>query len=205
MPRSHTAKGRAARDRIVRASERLFAARGYHGTSMRDIAAGVRLPLATVVYHFARKETLYAAVLEEIAAELEVVIGGALAADPRVDSLARALVRWTDDRPGRVMLVMREVLDNRARLARATRFPMAPLTRTLTAFARAVGARQPEIAITHVLGALLFTVAARPTVERIVGEARHRAIRRAYEAEAVELVGRVLAPGRRAPTPRRRS
>lgn len=194
MPRSHTAKGRAARDRIVRASERLFAASGYHGTSMRDIAAGVRLPLATVVYHFARKQSLYAAVLGDIAAELEVVIGGALAADARVDSLARALVRWTDDRPGRVMLVMRELLDNRGRLARASRFPMAPLLRTLTGFVKAAaGSRQPEIAVIHALGALSFAVAAQPTLERIVGAARHRAIRRAYEAEAVDFVRRALS------------
>ncbi|MBL0219325.1 MAG: helix-turn-helix transcriptional regulator [Myxococcales bacterium] len=37
--RSHTPKGRQTRDRIVSVAEALLAERGFHGTSMRDIAA----------------------------------------------------------------------------------------------------------------------------------------------------------------------
>ena len=68
--RSHTPKGKLARERILRASEPLFADWGFHGTSMRDIAEAVELPLASVVYHFGKKEKLYAALLGEIAAHL---------------------------------------------------------------------------------------------------------------------------------------
>ena len=76
--RSHTPKGTRARDRIVRAAEKLFAGAGVRGASMRDVAEATGLPLASVVYHFAKKEQLYGAVLDAIGAELGVEIDRAL-------------------------------------------------------------------------------------------------------------------------------
>ena len=46
-------------ERIVKAATRLFAMRGYHGTSMRDIAREVLLTVATVQQHAGSKEMLY--------------------------------------------------------------------------------------------------------------------------------------------------
>ena len=51
--RSHTPKGQRAREHILATAEDAFAERGFHGTSMRDLAAAADLPLATLVYHFA--------------------------------------------------------------------------------------------------------------------------------------------------------
>src|SRR3569832_191990 len=68
LERSQTPTGMRARDRILIAAERLIAERGFYGTSMRDIASAARLPLATTVYHFAKKEQLYASILGDIAA-----------------------------------------------------------------------------------------------------------------------------------------
>ncbi len=55
----------SARERILRSAARLYAVRGYAGTSMREIAnaAGVTKPL--IYYHFASKERLYATLLRE--------------------------------------------------------------------------------------------------------------------------------------------
>jgi AcrR family transcriptional regulator len=46
-------------DRIVEAATRLFADKGYHGTSMRDIAREVGLHVATVQQHVGSKAQLY--------------------------------------------------------------------------------------------------------------------------------------------------
>lgn len=50
------------RDRILRSAERLFAAHGYDGISMRDIAAGADAQLALIHYHFGTKLDLYRAI-----------------------------------------------------------------------------------------------------------------------------------------------
>jgi len=46
------------RDRILRTAERLFAAHGYGGVSMRDLAAAARVNIASIGYHFDSKEGL---------------------------------------------------------------------------------------------------------------------------------------------------
>jgi AcrR family transcriptional regulator len=239
--RSQTPKGRLARDTILVAAEELFTTHGFHGASVRDVAASAGLPLATVVYHFAKKEQLYAAVLDAIGSELldrldaldravasgvaeahgkraparsriggksaearvdafapaRSRIGGELA-EARVDALARALVQWTREQPGRVQLLLRELLDNPARVTKATRLPLAPFLERATEIvaaaqrARVLAAQPPELAVLHLVGALSYVVAARPTVDRIIGRARARALAASYEAEALAVARRIL-------------
>ncbi|QKV19602.1 TetR/AcrR family transcriptional regulator [Oricola thermophila] len=51
------------RARILDAAELLFAANGYEGTSMRDIAAAAQVPVALVNFHGGAKEELFATVV----------------------------------------------------------------------------------------------------------------------------------------------
>jgi AcrR family transcriptional regulator len=51
------------RERILKAAERLFAERGYEGTSIRAIVAKARVNQAAINYHFAGKDGLYREVL----------------------------------------------------------------------------------------------------------------------------------------------
>jgi AcrR family transcriptional regulator len=52
------------RERLLEAAERLFAARGFRGVSLRELTAAARVNLAAVSYHFGSKEELLRAVLE---------------------------------------------------------------------------------------------------------------------------------------------
>src|SRR5579862_7856298 len=58
-----TRPSEVTRERILKAAERLFAERGYEGTSIRAIVAKARVNQAAVNYHFAGKEGLYREVL----------------------------------------------------------------------------------------------------------------------------------------------
>ncbi|MEJ7597687.1 MAG: TetR/AcrR family transcriptional regulator [Kofleriaceae bacterium] len=176
--RSHTPKGQRARDRIVTAAETLLATRGFHGTSTREVAAAAKLPLATTIYHFPRQEQLYAAVLERIAAELVdelATVGREPDADLALDQLAQVLARWAARRPDRVRLLLRELLDNPLRLPHVHKLPLAPVLAHAAAIVRAGVAAgvadvdDAELCVLHFVGALSYFVAARPTVERIVG------------------------------------
>jgi AcrR family transcriptional regulator len=51
------------RERILKAAERLFAERGYDGTSIRTIVAKARVNQAAINYHFDGKDGLYREVL----------------------------------------------------------------------------------------------------------------------------------------------
>jgi AcrR family transcriptional regulator len=60
---------------IIRAAARLFATRGYAGTSMRDIAAAVGMLPGSLYYHFPSKDML----IEEIFIAASAALGAAVA------------------------------------------------------------------------------------------------------------------------------
>lgn len=186
--RSQTPKGQRARTAILEAAEGLLVTHGFHGTSMRDIAKEAGLPLASVVYHFPKKERLYAEVLLDIAAELTAGLETAQSAD----DLAKVLVQWSINSPHRVVLLLRELLDNPSRIQKASKFPLAPFMIRAAELARASGAPAPELAVFQVVGAVSYVVASRPTVERIVGAARSKQIMANYEADMLAFARQAL-------------
>ncbi len=62
-PRRHKARAREASiERILDAAEQLFAELGYHGVTLKDVAARVGVSSTLIHYHFAGKESIYEAV-----------------------------------------------------------------------------------------------------------------------------------------------
>lgn len=101
------------RQRILDAAVDLFGTRGVDAVSLDEIARDVGVRKQTVLYWFESKDVLVDAVLEEVAAELLVVIDAAIRAaadDPldRVDAVVRAVFRPAVRRPALLGLV-REV------------------------------------------------------------------------------------------------
>lgn len=56
--------GDETRERILDAAEELFAAHGFHGTSMRDVASAMECGIALVKYHFGTKDLLFESVVK---------------------------------------------------------------------------------------------------------------------------------------------
>ena len=61
------------RERILNEAERLFAERGYDGTSVRNVAAAAGLQLQAIGYHFGPKENLFETVVERRAVVLNAM------------------------------------------------------------------------------------------------------------------------------------
>jgi AcrR family transcriptional regulator len=61
-------------DRIVAIAATLFAEHGYHGLSMRALAAAVGLNIATIHYHISSKQELYRMVFRRLAEREHAVI-----------------------------------------------------------------------------------------------------------------------------------
>jgi AcrR family transcriptional regulator len=56
-------------DRIVAAATRLFATKGYDGTSTKEVCQAAGANIAAIHYHFGSKENLYRHIIEQFAAE----------------------------------------------------------------------------------------------------------------------------------------
>src|ERR1700759_5549487 len=94
---------RPRREEILDEATRLFAERGYEGTSMADLAETVGLRKASLFHHFASKELLYAAVLERLVDEVGAAIAKAMLAEGdfacRLDALCDAITVVLGEQP----------------------------------------------------------------------------------------------------------
>jgi AcrR family transcriptional regulator len=106
---------RPRREEILDEATKLFAVRGYEGTSMADLAECVGLRKASLFHHFTSKEVLYAAVLERLVVRVgQTVAAGTMAPgsfEERLDSIADAITAVLCEQPFAARLVIREVMD----------------------------------------------------------------------------------------------
>jgi AcrR family transcriptional regulator len=100
------------RRRVLDAALRAFGTRGYEATSLDALAAELGIRKQTILYHFASKEVLLEAVIDDASAELVAVIEGVLgvAGDGwgRVDAIVRSVFRLAGRRP-QLLGFLREV------------------------------------------------------------------------------------------------
>jgi AcrR family transcriptional regulator len=67
------------REEILAAAKRVFAARGFHATTMADVAKAARLSYGSIYWYFPSKEALFHALMEAEEAALRARIAAALA------------------------------------------------------------------------------------------------------------------------------
>jgi AcrR family transcriptional regulator len=194
------ARGDRARERIVAVAETEFAERGFYGASVRELATALGMPTASLLHHYPTKEKIYDAVLANIASELGSVIGDALEGKANTRTKLRRLViafiEWTEGHPARSRLLLRELMDNRGRVAAAKRMHLAPVVDRIAGLLHEGIARgemrkvDPFLATIWLAGAIAYFEAAHPTLERI---APHGAgVRAAWRREAVSLMERAV-------------
>jgi len=80
-------RAEATRLALVAAARRLFAERGYHGVSVRDVTAAAGVTRGALAHHFADKQDLFLAVFDAV--ERELIAAGAGQPDPEADPWTR--------------------------------------------------------------------------------------------------------------------
>lgn len=75
LPRRRDEARALFRNAILDAAEAVFAERGFHGARIQDIAASARIAVGTVYNHFAHKDDVLSALLEERTEELLAQLG----------------------------------------------------------------------------------------------------------------------------------
>jgi TetR/AcrR family transcriptional regulator len=112
-PSSPTWKNR--RECILDAATELFAERGYHGTSMADLAEKVGLRKPSLFHHFATKDALYNAVFERLIEQLGGIIMSEAQTEGtfvvRLDRMTEAIVTALGVQASAASLCIREMMD----------------------------------------------------------------------------------------------
>lgn len=103
-----------AKAKILLAAEELFAARGYAGAGIRDIATGAGVNGAMIHYYFGNKEGLYHAIIDSAAARVQQMlveaIGGAHSTEQRLTRFVSAYAEYIFTHPNLARILHRELL-----------------------------------------------------------------------------------------------
>jgi AcrR family transcriptional regulator len=116
---SQTSGGETTRQAILEASYRLFTEQGYHGTSMRAIAAQAGITAGSIYNHFTDKEQIIQAVILKYHPILRILphlseVEGA-SADELIRDAAHRLAQEVETDPGVLNLVFVELIDLRGK------------------------------------------------------------------------------------------
>lgn len=106
--------GHERRVLILDAALRTFAANGYDGTSMDEIATGAGISKAVVYDHVASKRDLYTQLLDAIRTEIEALVEQALRVpgadgEERVRAAVDAIYRYVEEHPEASRLLVLEL------------------------------------------------------------------------------------------------
>jgi AcrR family transcriptional regulator len=117
------------RERILDVAEALFAARGFAGASMREIAGAADLTAASLYNHFEGKDALYAAVLERGIRPLVLLMQSRAGqdGDDNAAALVGEVMEHLRTRPHLPRLIQLEVLTGGEHLVRLARDWVRPL------------------------------------------------------------------------------
>lgn len=172
--RTNEAAESAVRRRCIHAATRLFAARGFDGTSVQAIADELGVTKQAVLHHFASKEALreavLAAMLDHWRDTLPRLLVAASASDERFEALFGELHRFFMADPDRARLLVRELLDRPDAIRRLLRQTVRPWLGAVAAYIRDGQARglhyaevDPEAYLIHILSLVLTAAAGAAT------------------------------------------
>jgi AcrR family transcriptional regulator len=172
-----TSSQAAGRQCILEAAQRLFAAHGYHGASIRDIVQACGVSNAALYYHFGSKQNLYFEVLREYVAavvdQLHKVDTGAGTCRGRLARVALAYARIILESQNVLETLLRDLAEfDRADIARL----IPGLSRQIPAAFAAiledgVAAGQVRPVHTHRAGLLMMGMVNAITVRRLYTKA----------------------------------
>jgi AcrR family transcriptional regulator len=198
--------------RVIRAAGTLFAERGFHGTTMRDIAERAGANVASGHYHFGSKRDLYLAVLRAAFAEVRGLLerGGVQVDESALDAMTPAELEALLEKRLALMLgsllgpppslhgtlMMREMLDPSDALPIVVSEFIQPMTADIAAIVRRLAPRLDEErvfwCVASIVGQALFYRLTRPATLRILAMADFTP---AYEARLADHIARFAMGG----------
>ena len=162
-------------DAILDAATELFAEKGFSGVSVQEIAVRAGTHKTTVLYHFATKDALHEAVLDQALGRIAEVMGEFLAGEFRRDRVAYLLdqmLAFYAEHPSLARLLERELLEPTGSEAYLERFVDPIYVPAVASFERAIQAGHirpvdPALFVHDAHVTLISYFCHRPLLERL--------------------------------------
>lgn len=115
-----TNEATARRDEIIRVAAQIFAAKGYHATTLDEIARELGVTKPALYYHVRNKEEILREIINKIMEPMETAIkvgGSGLSPREKIESIIQILVRFGAERKETTLIAFEElkILPKRSR------------------------------------------------------------------------------------------
>ncbi|MCR9162342.1 MAG: TetR/AcrR family transcriptional regulator [Nannocystaceae bacterium] len=165
---------------IVEQATRLFAARGFVGASLQDIAKAVGIRKPSLLYHFPSKDDLRRSVLEQMLEHWNEVVPKILRAatsgHEQFDAIGEETIKFFSEDPDRARVLLRELLDRPDEMGPLVRKHVQPWTEVVASYIRKGQAQgrvhpdvDPEAYVSAVINLILSTIAVHAVVGPVLG------------------------------------
>jgi AcrR family transcriptional regulator len=128
------------RSEILNAATRLFASRGFDGTSLAAIADRVGIRKPSLLYHFASKEALRQEVFDHVIQHwnetLPKLVTAVTGGEDRFEAVTREMVSFFSADPDRARLILRELMDRPKETREGLAEHVRPWVQTLADYIR---------------------------------------------------------------------
>lgn len=178
MP-AERSKGADITQQILAHATRLFAARGFVGASLRDIAKAVGIRKPSLLYHFNSKDDLRRGVLASMLGHWNEVVPRLLKAatsgHEQFEAVATETIEFFRADPDRARLLLRELLDRPAEMEPLIESHVQPWTKIICDYIRK-GQQQgrvhadidPEAYVIHMINLMVCGVALQDTITALM-------------------------------------
>ena len=169
-----------AREKLLEQAEILFSRQGFYGTSINDVARELNISKQGLLHHFSTKEKLCGEVLQGAADCLKASLTEAKAtSEVATEQLAHFLKNMSSasDQSLRVIiLLMRELLDNRDRAEKAHKWYLRPFLDELVTIVESAQTQgqltkvSPLAFVYQLLRATQYFLISQPTLQQLYSE-----------------------------------
>ncbi|MBW8638753.1 TetR/AcrR family transcriptional regulator [Hoeflea sp. WL0058] len=181
------------REQLLESARRCFAAKGFYGASIADIADEIGLTKQALLHHFGSKEKLYGEILKGIAEGIisDIIRTRAHVTNPlaQLEALMTGILDRQLAHSEEAQILMRELLDNRARAEQAGNWYLKPFLDSLVSIVRTIPLEEDltearALALVYqFLGSINYFVVSEPTLTQMFGKEVHAAMRQDYSEQ----------------------
>jgi len=181
------------RERFLITAKRMFAAKGFYGTSIANISEEMGMTKQALLHHFGSKEKLYAEIMQEIGDRSMSILATAQAQDTNAEAKFKtALLDLYDleaKYPEDTQIMFRELLDVERRASDIHNWYLKPFLETLVLMLKQIKTpdklshKQALAVVYPILGSINYLIASRFALQQMYGTHTYRHMQSYYQAQ----------------------
>jgi AcrR family transcriptional regulator len=193
-------------NQLLSAAKRQFAEKGFYGASISQVAGEVGLTKQALLYHFKRKEDLYAAVMQKISDKLlrfvRTTVSRSDAPEQQFENIMLGLYDSSREFPLDVKLLVRELLDNQSRADKVRDWYLLPFLSEIVAVVQRMkgfeDVQSPAAfcIVYQLIGSIEYFAISTTTLERMYGADAYESYRDNFPMELRNQIRRLIAAER---------